>query len=275
MISDDRFNEGLDLLESHYSKSLSEDVIGIWREYLDNELDDKQFITAVKEAILSCEFMPTPKKLVEMATKSLEVKAMEEWSQVVKWSGYSREHQQKAMSSFSDRCRMALQIVGGLGVVGFAENYELARLEKKFVLAYCQCSPDARALPPAKIPPITFEAEPEPPKNFHPSNLSIKKILHVLSMQAAGKEISEQQLALNMFVNKWKWQIDPERLNYYLSLSQEAKQQFQNKFGYAMRHSPSWKSAVTNFDRITGYQAPPPEIDSQAIAKEWLKEEMN
>ncbi|MCC5616600.1 hypothetical protein LC605_16280 [Nostoc sp. CHAB 5836] len=65
-------------------------------------------------------------------------------------------------------------------------------------------------------------------------------------------------------------QIDSKRLNYFLAMDTPSKQQFLNKFNFAMKNKSEWRSAVSIFDQITGYKVPRTEIDPKAIAREWL-----
>lgn len=72
MISQEKFESAINLLEGHFSKELSPATVSIWREHLNHHLTDQELIKAVKKAIIECEFMPTAKKLVEMGKQSDE-----------------------------------------------------------------------------------------------------------------------------------------------------------------------------------------------------------
>ena len=85
------------------------------------------------------------------------------------------------------------------------------------------------------------------------------------------QQLSDQQSALNLFVLKWRWQIDIGRLEHYLALNQAEKIQFHTRFGYAMRNSPGWESASTHFDYITNYIPLKAEVNLKVIAREWLQ----
>jgi len=248
------------------------DVIGIWKKYLDQHLDDDQFSTAVDKAILSTPFMPVPEKLIEFASGSLQTKAMEEWRVcVLRWAASSVENQEKIWPSLSPRCRAAVQIIGGFYPVGIAEYGELRQLEQQFIAAYCQCAPNAKALPPGKIPPISFEGEEKVTERSASVSEPIAEVLEIIEERIGGKKATDEQAAANMFRFKYGWTIDTGRLAHYLELDLVGKQRFISRFGFLMRNRPDWKSAVSQFDKATGYQAPPPEIDSRAIAKQWLQ----
>lgn len=276
MITDRKFEAGLDLLQRHFKKNLDEDAIAIWREYLDNELDDEQFTTAIKEAILKCEFFPPAVKLVEFATASLEVKAGMQWRIIINAAATTSEDwQQEILSALTVRSRIALQIIGGIRPVGLADEWGLRNLAKDFIAAYCQCSGDIKFLPPALVPPKNFEVIESPrmePGDFLSKPRPIRQALETLARRTNGIEISDKEKAFNMFSLRYKWEIDGSRLDCYLAMDMPEKQQFLAKFGYVMRNNPSWKSAVTHFDAITGYVAEPSEVDSRAIAKAWLEE---
>ena len=277
MITDRKFEAGLNLLQRHFKKTLDEDAITIWREYLDNELDDEQFTTAVKESILRCEFFPPAVKLVEFATASLEVKAGMQWRIVLNAAATTSEDWQKEiLSALTVRSRIALQIIGGIRPVELADEWTLRSLGKDFIAAYCQCSGDIKFLPLALVPPKNFEVV-ETPRleqgDLESKPRPIRQVLETLARRTGGIEISGREKAQNMFSLRYKWEIDESRLDCYLTMSVAEKQQFLAKFGYVMRHSPSWKSATVHFDTITGHIAKPSGVDSRAIARQWLESE--
>jgi hypothetical protein len=275
MITDRKFEAGLDLLQRHFKKTLDKDAIAIWREYLDNELDDEQFTTAIKESILKCEFFPPAVKLVEFATASLEVKAGMQWRIVINAAATtSVDWQKEILSALTVRSRIALQIIGGIRPVELADEWALRALAKDFIAAYCQCSGDIKFLPQSLVPPKNFEVVESPrlePADLESKPRPIRQALEMLARRTSGVEISDREKASNMFFLRYKWEIDESRLNCYLTMEIAEKQQFIAKFGYVMRHNPSWKSASVHFDTITGHVAKPSEVDSRAIAKQWLK----
>lgn len=159
MIADAKFERGITLLQQHFNRTLSEDVIAIWREYLDDTLDDEEFTQAIKEAILSCEFFPTAKKLAEFVNGSKEAKASQEWQSVILAANRGDESQ---LAYISQRGRVALHAIGGLKTVGLAEEYKRNQLEKSFVTVYCQCTEkDAKALSPATSQPLAAKSDEE------------------------------------------------------------------------------------------------------------------
>ncbi|MEH2138592.1 hypothetical protein [Nostoc sp.] len=275
MINDHKFEAGLDLLQRHFKKALDEDAIAIWREYLDDELDDEQFTTAVKESILKCEFFPPAVKLVEFATASMEVKAGMQWRIVLNAAATTSEDWQKEiLSALSVRSRIALQIIGGIHAVGLADDWALRNLAKDFVAAHCQCSGDIKFLPPSLFPPKTFEVVETPRVDWCDLEIKsrpIRQVLEMLAKRTSGIEASDREKAFNMFSLKHKWEIDESRLDHYLAMDMPTKQHFLAKFSYAIRHSPSWKSASVHFDAISGYIAKPFSVDSKAIAASWLE----
>ena len=211
MITDRKFEAGLNLLQRHFKKTLDEDAIAIWREYLDNELDDEQFTTAVKESILKCEFFPPAVKLVEFATASLEVKAGMQWRIVLNAAATTSEDwQNEILSALSVRSRVALQIIGGIRPVGLADEWALRSLAKDFIAAYCQCSGDIKFLPSALVPPKNFEVV-EVPKlelgGMESFPLPIRQVLETLARRTNGDEASDREKAFNMFFLRYKWEI--------------------------------------------------------------------
>jgi hypothetical protein len=85
------------------------------------------------------------------------------------------------------------------------------------------------------------------------------------------QQLSDQQSALNMFVLKWGWQIDLDRLQHYLSMHRADRTQFCLRFNFAVSHSPA-NSAMTHFDCLTSYSACGKPVREETVAvKEWLQ----
>jgi hypothetical protein len=187
MISDEKFQRGINILQQHFSRTLIPEAIAIWKEYLNDQLDDSEFAQAIKECILGCEFFPTAKKLAEFINGGKEVKALQEWQVVILASSRGDEGQ---LAYLSQRGRVALHAVGGLRVVGMAEEYQRQRIEKSFVTVYCQCADkDEKALPPFSMPqPTTVGSDDEEyvPIPEHVKQ-QIEQLKSKLSMSDNGK----------------------------------------------------------------------------------------
>ncbi|PHJ59619.1 hypothetical protein VF14_32635 [Nostoc linckia z18] len=277
MIDDAKFKRGIALLQQHFNRTLSDDAIAIWREFLDDNLSDEDFTQAIKEAVLSCEFFPTAKKLVEFAIGALEVAAIQQWQIIVTAaSTVSETWIKELLGSLSERSRASLQAIGGLQAVAMTDDWSLRKLEKQFITVYCQSPSKIKLLPPAKIQPINYEAEPVA-RDYTPPDPSTKpealrRVLEALDLRVAGLEQSDESKATNTFFLRYRWKIDEDRLSHYLNLDLESKRGLLLMMDSAFRDKASWRSAAFAFDKFTGYKAGPA-IDARAIARRWLEEE--
>ena len=164
MISQQTFDDGMLLLMKHFEKQLDPAVLEIWKDELDDHLADDDFTEAGRQLILSFEqryrgHFPTIKQLLDVINGSKEVKALQEWQSVILAASRGDESQ---LAYISQRGRVALSAIGGLRVVGMAEEYKRNQLEKSFITVYCQCADkDAKTLPPATSQHLTNENEKE------------------------------------------------------------------------------------------------------------------
>lgn len=272
MITQSKFENGITLLQTHFNRKLCPEAIAIWSEYLNEYLDDETFTLAVKQAILSLDFFPNAKRLVEFATADNEAKAIRDWQVIIAAAKTSNEEWRREILNRLPRCaRMALEIIGGVQAVAIAEERLLNKLEKQFHTVYCQPSLETNLLPPARSQSNAFVVEPE---NDEPIDLStkppsIQRILQNLSLRSMGEQIPVEQVYKNTFA-RYGYEIDDNRLSYFLKLEQ--KREVLNKFSFAVKNKSAWRSPVSIFDEITGYQSSSSQqIDSKAIARQWLE----
>jgi hypothetical protein len=274
MITQAKFDKGIALLQTHFNRELSPNAIAIWSEYLNEHLDDEQFTLALKQAIIELDFFPNAKRLVEFATASNEVHAIADWRMIIAAAITSNEQwQQEILKPLKERAHLALAAIGGLSSVALAEEWQLSKLEKQFTTVYCQAPTGIKFLPPAHLsqsePKAVEEEKLTQPIDLGAKSPSIRRILEHLNLRSQGVEIPEEQVYANTFA-RYRWEIDSKRLNYFLAMDTPSKQQFLNKFNFAMKNKSDWRSAVSIFDEITGYKVPRTEIDPKAIAREWL-----
>lgn len=145
MISEETLMEKLDMIGRYYKDPIDAEALLYWQDYLNEQLTEDEFLEAVKLAIIHHYRRPTPAQLVELVQGGKQSKALQEWQQVLVASARNDE---ALLSYASPRTRVALHAVGGLRVVGLADDYKRSHLERQFVDVYCQCSDkDARALP--------------------------------------------------------------------------------------------------------------------------------
>ncbi|PHJ65040.1 hypothetical protein VF04_04465 [Nostoc linckia z7] len=151
MITQEKFEKAIAILQTYFSKKIEpEAALAIWQEYLGDNLNDAELGQAVKEAIIQCRphpsFMPTPKELVAFVNGGKEVQAIREWQDVLSAASGRKD----AIAYLSVRGKVALSAIGGLHAIGAAEERVREKMEKNFIVVYCQCSDkDSRSLPMA------------------------------------------------------------------------------------------------------------------------------
>jgi hypothetical protein len=169
MINEQLFNWAIELLKENFPrehekrKLESKAVLALWKECFDEELTDQEFAVAVKYICRNFDFLPAPAKLVEHINGGKEAKAIQEWQTIVGYASDCRNEAQ--LVSLGNRARVALQAIGGLSAVGYADQITCQRLEKSFITVYCQCSAkDNKSLPQASYDtaPEAVEVDVEP-----------------------------------------------------------------------------------------------------------------
>jgi hypothetical protein len=191
VISKHCFDSCMSLLMKHFEKQLDPVVLEIWKEELDQYLTDDELAEAGRRLILTFEqryrgHFPTFKQLFDTINGSKESKAVIEWQSVVLAASHGDESK---LAYISTRARVALQAIGGLRVVGMAEDYKRVQLEKSFITVYCQSvDKDAKTLPPSLSQPLTAKAGNE---EFTPVPEHLKQQMEQLkaklSMNGNGK----------------------------------------------------------------------------------------
>jgi hypothetical protein len=271
MITQTKFDKGIALLQTHFNRELCPQAIAIWSEHLNEHLNDEEFTLAVKLAIVGLDFFPNAKKLVEFATASNEVAAIADWQIILAAAKTSNEQWlAEILQSLKGRAHVALAALGGLKPIALSDEWQLNKLEKKFVTIYCESPSNVKFLPPAPTKPfnskvVDFPQEREP-IDLSTKPPSIRRVLENLNLRSQGVEIPEEQVCANTFA-RYGWSIDENRLNYFLFMDAEGKQQFLAKFQLAMRNKSSWRSAQSIFDDVSGYQAPCPQTDVRSMAQ--------
>lgn len=156
MLSKQVFSRGMKLILDYFKKELGDDVLAIWQEYLSENLENEEFLYACKHAILHSRFWPTAGELVAFAKGNEDAEVLREWTKVLRAAENSNDESQ--LAGFCDRTRYAVDQIGGLRAVGFADEIGLKVLEKKFGIFYKQTpQKQLEALPAAKEYP-SFES---------------------------------------------------------------------------------------------------------------------
>jgi hypothetical protein len=182
MLDENRFKSGISLLEQNYDRNLTEAIRRIWFQYLNEHLNDEEFLTAVKYIILHSRFMPTASELVDHIYGSKEARGIQEWQTILTASGKHEKERQESLAYLSDRARVALRALGGINALNLAISHaqnaliEQQRMEKKFITVYCQCSTQDRnilAQAPVAAPVEVKEevGEPAPMPDFFKKQL--------------------------------------------------------------------------------------------------------
>ncbi len=276
MITQEKFDKGIALLQTHFNQELCPSAIAIWSEYLNEHLSDEEFTLAVKEAIIGLDFFPSAKKLVEFATATKEVAAIAQWQIVIAAAKTANEQwRQEILQQLKDQAHTALAAIGGIDAVAWADEWQLNKLNKEFTTVYCQSPPQMKLLPPARIGQPHFQVLQEDissdPINLETKSPSIRRVLENLHLRSIGVEIPRVQVYKNTFA-RYGWEIDEQRLNFFVAMDEETKKQFLARFQFALKNKSSWHSPQIIFDDISGYQAPRPTVDVKAIARQWLSE---
>ena len=203
-MNDSVFNWAINLLKENYPREKvkleSKAVLALWREYFTEELTEKEFAVAVKHVCLNFDFLPAPSKFVEHIHGAKEVRAIQEWQNIL---GFARDCQNDSqLASLGDRARVALQAIGGLFAVGLADHIACQRLEKSFITVYCQCSAkDSKSLPQASS--VTTQEVKHTPVEASPMPEDVRQKLEALKgkfgISAKAKEdpaveVKSQQL---------------------------------------------------------------------------------
>lgn len=185
MLSNQAFQAGMSFLAMNYDRNLPDPILMIWREYLDRELSDDEFLESVKHSILHSRFMPTAGELVDFIKSGKEARAIQEWQIILQ---ACRRRDYSALTSLSDRGRAALQSVGGVHQIELTEERQYPGIEKKFSISYCQLSErDTKAIASFPLPtsPETATSPSEEPQDSVPMPEEVRRQIGVLKAKLA------------------------------------------------------------------------------------------
>jgi hypothetical protein len=154
MLSIEAFEAGRSALEMQWPKEaikLSNPIIKkVWISAA-KQLTDEQWLDAVGIAIARCEFMPPVEKLIEFVKPSKEAQAIQDWATITQIVPLPIPEAREKLLQLSLEARTALQAIGGLGSVKFADPRELPKLEKQFISVHTQPPLTQLALPQAAV----------------------------------------------------------------------------------------------------------------------------
>lgn len=93
------FVQLLSELETYYKREFTPFVKQIWFRHLSERLSTEEFITAVEQAIVSKQFMPSPQELVEVVKGDAETLALQEWDLCAKAAARGDREMLRGLSS--------------------------------------------------------------------------------------------------------------------------------------------------------------------------------
>ncbi len=166
------FTELLDALTEYYNRKMSAPVAKAWYKAIGNQMTTEQFQEAFERVILNEEYMPTPRKLLELIKGNSEELSLDEWEKC--FLAASRGDRE-VVSSLSPAGQFALRSVGGIHGLGMSEEKDRQWLMKRFIEAWKSSPVDQRpALPAAQDSVVLPAAE-------------IQALTSKLSMNGNGK----------------------------------------------------------------------------------------
>lgn len=276
MLDNKTFLDGLELLNLHFDKSLNVRIIPIWKEYFDKEITDDDFIQAIKEAILGCQFFPTAKQLVGFAQGGNELKAQHEWQMLILPAAAAAKMDQVViLNQLSARGRVALQLIGGIAKVAEYDEKWLEKLGKDFKTLYCQAPASSQNLLPfAKPESRTYTADSEPVTTL----VAVKTISKNPRLQAITDRCERRKTGQISLEESYRvalsiegWEIGDDRFQHFMETVSD-KATFVRDLTNQVRKG---KSPMVAFDKLANYTVPAVNYDPKQVAKEWLEGQEN
>ena len=135
-------------LETYYKREFTPFVKRVWYKHLTDCLTTVEFQSAVEQALVANEFMPTPQQLVEEIKGDSTTQALEEWELCVKAASRG---EYSVAESLTPQGKFALRAVGRVSELGRINQDDLRWAKKEFVSAWKGWKPTAApALAPVK-----------------------------------------------------------------------------------------------------------------------------
>ena len=156
MLSKEAFEIGRSALEMQWPKEaikLTNPLIKKAWVSAAKQLTDEEWYQAVEIAIARCEFMPSVEKIIEFVKPNKEAQALQDWGAIAQIVPLAIPEAREKLLQLNPQARTALQAIGGLGSIKFADSRELSKLEKQFISVHTQpidktvlCLPQAAVL---------------------------------------------------------------------------------------------------------------------------------
>jgi hypothetical protein len=157
------FAELFNALAEYYNRKASPPIAKAWYRAIGNQLTTEQFQDAFEQVVCSEEFMPTPKKFLELVKGSPESNALDEWEKCL---AAAARGESSVVSELSASGQFALRSIGGFKKLEMSDPVKDHHwLMKKFVEAWqslpaaqqlsLPMAQDAEFLPAAEIQALT------------------------------------------------------------------------------------------------------------------------
>lgn len=182
------FIELIGELQTYYKREFTPFVQRTWYKHLSDRLSTEEFMEAVAQAVIRCQFMPTPEQLVELIKGNEEGQALVAWQQCLLAAARS---DRTIIDSLSPQGKFALTAIGGVGGLGRAEEERHSWLRKEFLAAWKSWLPSlAKALPPADDNPGLIDPGVDPQAVEHMRSLVEKVSCSRQNLRSLLKKVS-------------------------------------------------------------------------------------
>lgn len=171
MITDSTFESRFTFLLQLFNRTeMPESVVVFYYEFLNDKLDDEQFISACQHIAEEERFFPAPATFIEKAGQNSAARAEADWARIIQ---AIRHGDCRLQTPISPAGTSALASLGGVQVIGMDEESKLPWYRQRFLdsyknLALCGLSTLAPAAPAPQIEPAeeapTPKMQPLPPE---------------------------------------------------------------------------------------------------------------
>ena len=115
---------------------IPETILDIYYKYISENLTEEEFKSAIAQVVINCQFMPTPKQIVELVKGNQESLKLQEahieWESIVKIASgpLDKELNLPAVTAWT------LKNIGGIRSIALAGEKELEWKKKEFLKLY-------------------------------------------------------------------------------------------------------------------------------------------
>lgn len=159
-VSSDKFYMGIAAIKERWPEkaAIFSNMIymSVWEDAAKG-LTDAEWSIGIRKA-LAGKFMPSVNEVIEFVKPNLEAQALQEWGAIAQIVPLPTAEAREKLLQLNPQSRTALQAIGGLGSVKFADSKELDKLQRQFIMLYSQpmdksvlCLPQAAVLDDQEI----------------------------------------------------------------------------------------------------------------------------